>query len=449
MDKSALPEKRIVDQIQDSSHFIRAVTDMADHSSVITGAAIYTDNGVKLVEKGVRIDSRIYDRLLRHRLRDSIDSELIVENLIDSEMIAAHAMKQCETVDLLRRMAQDSGGVDKLLAPLRAVKLPHQIAFKLTVMHQQRSELYSHSLQTSLVAIYLSQQSGLSEQDCESAAAAALLHDVGMLFINPAWVNPTYQLSDDERRHFVAHSITAMLIVRSAGIYPESVERAVLEHHECMDGSGSPCGVHGEHISPLGQVLMLAEVLSAFFDKFQDMPSQRLSLMLRMNHRRYPPHLVRLILPLLHDEIAPGIPLQPLQAEVVHNVAALSAAFSMWDTLQRQLPEHWQQLPGRQPGIFVDERLAALRRQLADVGAEPGQHDDLIALLQSDLPSMTEFVLVNREALWQLRSVVHTCLHRWPKLAQSQDVINRAVSAWCDVCTQLQPSPEATGVASA
>lgn len=441
----ALLEETTAGEIQGNSHFIRAVTEMADHSSVVTGQAIYTDKGLKLVDKGVRIDSRLYDRLVQHRLRDPIDAELIVENLVDANVLAEHARAKCESTVLMRRLAQASGGVDRLLQPLRAVQLTRQIAFKLTVMHQQRPELYFHGLQMTLVAIYLGQQSGWNEQDCTSAAVAGLLHDVGMLFVNPVWMHATYQLSDMERRHVAAHPITGMLVVRSAQIYPESVERAVLEHHEFMDGSGYPRGVRGESISPLGQVLMLAEVVSAFFDKYHDLPSQRLSLMLRMNHRRYPAHLVRWILPLLHDELTPGIPLLPLQEEVVHNVAALSAAFALWQTLREQLPEHWRLLPDGQPGVFVDERLAALRRQLADVGAEPGQHDDLMALLQSDLPSMTEFVLINREALWQLRSVVHACLHRWPQIGQTEHVIDRAVSAWCDACAPLQPSPEATG----
>ena len=42
----------------DSPHYLRALTDMADRRTVVAGAAIYTDNGIKLVEKGARIDSR-------------------------------------------------------------------------------------------------------------------------------------------------------------------------------------------------------------------------------------------------------------------------------------------------------------------------------------------------------------------------------------------------------
>lgn len=47
----ALLEETTAGEIQGNSHFIRAVTEMANHSSVVTGQAIYTDKGLKLVDK--------------------------------------------------------------------------------------------------------------------------------------------------------------------------------------------------------------------------------------------------------------------------------------------------------------------------------------------------------------------------------------------------------------
>ena len=74
----------------DSPHYLRALTDMADRRAVVTQDAIYTDNGIKLVEKGARIDSRLYDRLVQHKLREPIDRHLTVENAVYvSALIAA------------------------------------------------------------------------------------------------------------------------------------------------------------------------------------------------------------------------------------------------------------------------------------------------------------------------------------------------------------------------
>ena len=50
----------------DGPHYLRALTDMADRRTVVADAAIYTDICIMLVEKGARIDSRLYDRLVQH-----------------------------------------------------------------------------------------------------------------------------------------------------------------------------------------------------------------------------------------------------------------------------------------------------------------------------------------------------------------------------------------------
>ena len=423
----------------EGEHFLRAVTDMAEHCNVVTGEPIFNDKGVKLVEKYARLDSRMYERLVRHRLRDPIDKHLSVDNRVDVQSIEAYAMVQCETVDLVRRLVQSLGGTDRLLAPLRLLVLPPHIGFKLTVMREQRPELFAHSLQMMLVAICLALHKGWSERECGPLAVAALLHDVGMLYMDPAWTDSNYRLSGNERKHLVAHSVTAMLIVRGAGVYSQDVEMAILEHHERMDGTGYPRGIHGENISPMGQILLLAEVVSAFFDKFHDLPGQRLSLMLRMNHRRYPADLVSIILPLLYDEIAPGTPLPPLQAEFMHTVAALAAAFQMWETLSQKFPERWQAMPDHQAAVYIDTSIGSLQKQLAEAGAHPNQQTDLLAYLKDDVQGMSEIALVSREALWQLQAIVNGCLRRWPGVHACAHAVDAAVAQWCDACMQIDP----------
>ena len=420
-------------------HFLRAVTDMAEHTEVMTGDAIYTDKGMKLVDKGTRVDSRLYDRLVMHKLRDPIDANLITGDLVDVTSLVALARQQCEQVDLLHRMVASIGDIERLLAPLKSLLLPQAIAFKLTVMREQRSDLYQHSLLMTLVAIFLALKNGWTERECVPLATAALLHDVGMLYMDPVWTDPDHRLSGEERKHLVAHSVTAMLVVRSTELYSRAVEIAVLEHHERMDGSGYPRGIKGNAISPMGQVLLLAEVVSAFFEKFTDMPGQRLSLMLRMNHKSYPADLVHLILPLLYDEISPGKPLAPLQAEFSHSIAALEAALRKWSELRRDFPEHWQQMPDAQAAVAVEASLAQLQKQLAEAGSHPSQQLDVLSYFKDDALGMSELALVNREALWQLQAIMNDCLRRWPTLGQGGSTLEVAVAEWCEACAQLMP----------
>ena len=285
----------------DSAHYLRAVTDMAERCAVVTQDAIYSASGIKLVEKGARIDSRLYDRLVQHKLSEPIDSHLSVDNAVDAPVLVAAAKELLETAPLPRLLAQSLATPERLITPLRSLPLTGPIAFKLTVMREQRPDLYQHSLQFMLVALFLGVKSGMGEQECVSLAAAALLHDVGVLHMDPAWRDPQNKVTGVERKHLVAHPITAMLMVREARVYARAVELAVLEHHERMDGTGYPRGISGKDISPLGQILMLTEVVTAFYEKGSDMPAQQLSLALRLNHRKFPAVLVSHLLPLLQD----------------------------------------------------------------------------------------------------------------------------------------------------
>ena len=99
----------------DGPHYLLAVTDMAERCPVVAHSAIYNDSGIKLVEKGARIDARLYDRLVQHRLQDGIDGHLSAENAVDLNAIAALARQRCQE-PLMQRMVQAVGGEARLLA---------------------------------------------------------------------------------------------------------------------------------------------------------------------------------------------------------------------------------------------------------------------------------------------------------------------------------------------
>src|SRR3990167_5047721 len=364
----------------DSAHYLRAVTDMAERWAVVTQDAIYSANGIKLVDKGARIDSRLYDRLVQHKLREPIDSHLSVENAVDAAALASAARELLQTSALLQLMVQSLSAPERLVAPLRFMPLVGPIAFKLTVMREQRPDLFHHSLQMTLVSLFLGIKSGMGERDCVPLAAAALLHDVGVLHMAPQWRDRKNKVTGVERKHLVAHPITAMLMVRDAQVYSRAVEVAVLEHHERMDGTGYPRGLAGEQIS----------------------------LVLRLNHRKFPAELVAHVLPLLQD--GPGHDASealPAGAQVGAMAGALVESFKLWDRAQASLPNDARPNDAAGPVAFVDLRLRALQKALAEAGAHPDQQASLIEQLQGDAAGLAEVAFVGREGLWQVGKKVN------------------------------------------
>ena len=46
-------------------HYIRSITQMGDTQNVVTSQAIFTTRKIKLIEKGVRVNSALFERLVR------------------------------------------------------------------------------------------------------------------------------------------------------------------------------------------------------------------------------------------------------------------------------------------------------------------------------------------------------------------------------------------------
>jgi HD-GYP domain-containing protein (c-di-GMP phosphodiesterase class II) len=430
--------------VPESSYYLRAVTDMAQQRAVVAEDAIYTDNGIKLVEKGVQVDTHLYDRLVQHKLRDPIDSYLSVDSAVDTESLLAAALALTNSTPLARLLVQAQGSAQALLAPLQAMPLPSSMAFKLTVMREQRPDLFQHSVLMVLVTVFFGIQLGLKQDDRMALAAAALLHDIGVLHMDAAWLDPQHIMTGAERKHLIAHPITAMLMVRDAQVYPRAVEVAVLEHHERMDGTGYPRGLMGANISPLGKILLLAEVVTAFYDKYPDMPGQQLALVLRLNYRKFPADLCAHVLTLLHEqESSQNTALIPLGVNAPRYIEMLGQVFALWETAKQSVPEPALGQAIAQGGNnllgFIDTRLRALARILAEAGAHPEQQNIVLEPLQGDDAGMAETAVVGREALWQLQCIIHASQRRWSPSAQHTHPADAAAAQWCEkVCTLLQ-----------
>jgi hypothetical protein len=266
---------------------VQAVADLGARREVKTSQPIYNAQGLKLLEGGVTIDQSLYDRLVSHRLSLPLDECIDPGPGVDAASLEAAARAATLRWPFFARVAPEGAAGKSLLDAVAAVRLARPVALHLTLARETRPALFDHSILMSLLCAHLVRESGGAKADVREAAVAGLLHDLGMLHIAPGLLDSEERLSGDELRPVYVHPLTSSMLVDRFPEYSKEIVRAIVEHHERLDGSGYPRGLAGDAISPLGRVLALAEVVTAMFDGTRRLPEQRVSLLLRINPRRY------------------------------------------------------------------------------------------------------------------------------------------------------------------
>ncbi len=392
--------------------FLRAVTEMARRRPVVTSRAIYNDNGLKLLEGGVTVDGSLYERLVRHRLRTPLDECLDSEPSVSGKLLRGGVEELVTHSAFFAAMAPAGRLRSMLLEAVEAVPLPRAIGFQMTVLRESRPELFQHSLRAALLCGHLVREAGAPMHDVTMAAAAGLLHDLGMLNIDPALLMADQKLSGDDRRPLYAHPLTGSMLVQRFLVYPREVVRAVLEHHERLDGSGYPRGLAGDALSPLGRVLALAELVTAMFDGRRGHPELRVSLALRMNPGRYDPTLVRSVQRLLRTQSTPPEAATVLVEEVIHRLRLLAGLTRQWFELVQSLRAG--EAPARVAVLdAVDAQVQSLQRMLFNAGITPEQLDCLGDDDTRDPAVRIELWALEKELQWHLRAIANQLQRRW------------------------------------
>ncbi len=119
-----------------------------------------------------------------------------------------------------------------------------------------------HQRRVTQLACALAGKMKLPKDVIEGVRMAGDLHDIGKIYVPAEILSKPGKLSEAEYNIIKTHSQVGYDILKTIE-FPWPIADIVLQHHERIDGSGYPSGLHGKDILLEARILAVADVIEA------------------------------------------------------------------------------------------------------------------------------------------------------------------------------------------
>ncbi len=119
-----------------------------------------------------------------------------------------------------------------------------------------------HSQRVSDLSVAIAKELELDDDELHNILIGSLLHDVGKIGVPDYILLKPGRLTTEEYAQIKRHPAIGKNIMGQVNLLRASLP-AISEHHERLDGSGYPLGLHGNQISLMGRIVAVADVFDA------------------------------------------------------------------------------------------------------------------------------------------------------------------------------------------
>ena len=272
-------------------------------------------------------------------------------------------------------------------------------------MQYRLPKQFDHSLRAAIICLYIGRICRVSEPEMQHLAMIGLLHDVGVLHIDPALLNEDRELDALEWKQIYAHPIIGFLILQKQAGLPDSIAKAVLEHHERIDGSGYPKHLTDSQIGRLSRIVALGEIILGICQKKS---CEHLVTILKTNIEKVDKEITEKICHSLYDSnliVHPDpskntltqVPEEEILV-VVKIAEAVSTIFICWQETYAKLDE--------KDSVRLNDRMNAILHGLSKAGISLLDAANTITQYDLDLSAFKESKYLLIETMYQLRNIL-------------------------------------------
>ncbi len=284
------------------SEYAGHLANMQDKAKIVATEDILSDNGVLLAKSGIEFNKQTCEKILKFKLLKPLEDSIAIENQLNAKSIY-NSIMQTVTKDPWLRVINDTLGNKVALQRccLRVEKFPI-LEQKLTVLNIELPDIFEQAILSAYLCYICAITDNLAQEDIEHYFLAGITHDIGFLHINHATLKKQGDLTADEWRNIQSHPVIGYEMLKGMNQFPKVAARAVLEHHENLDGSGYPKNKTTAELDRLGQLVNLLDNVIAIYNKKLKTKGRSLRCVipvLQINAHSYFPDVVSVIIRML------------------------------------------------------------------------------------------------------------------------------------------------------
>jgi putative nucleotidyltransferase with HDIG domain len=238
-------ESLVVNDVQNDRRHFNGVDVLSNFHTRSVLAVAMVANRIELGRQRGSTQGRIIGGL---EILNKMNGEFTKMDIVLAEIFASQAAT-------IRQTAQIYNQMDDLMMQL-LTSLMHAVDAK---------DPYTkdHSKCVSDYAAAIGLEMGLPAEDINQLRLGGLLHDVGKIGIPDEILKKMDKLTREEFQEIYRHPQIGYKIVENVSFHSRDVLKAIIEHHERLDGSGYPLGLRDNEISMIGRIMAVADSFHA------------------------------------------------------------------------------------------------------------------------------------------------------------------------------------------
>lgn len=283
----------VLELTRPNAHYLKNVEELALTHEVVACVDVFDARGIKLVAKGARVDQGLHERLLRFKLSQPLEASLSVSDGLTPAKLAAEVEMLLEKIPLLTKLLKPASVRSEVMSTIQGMQLGRISTMLASMASTSKDGTHNHMALAVIISLGIGAQLGMGSAQLQNLALAALLHDVGELYINPEFRQRGRALTPEEWKHIAAHPRIGQMVIEGTMSLPKSISTAIAEHHERPNGFGYPKLLGAKDISAMGNILLVTEALCGVFSKDSHV-RERACLAIKVVPGEYPKEIVSL-----------------------------------------------------------------------------------------------------------------------------------------------------------